>query len=374
VALTLFDPDKGDSVNDQYRNGLLYNRVDQVSMQELRDAGVMLRLIYEAMKVEGIDIDALFRRLGIDENYINADQLRTPHNAQVFFWQTLEDMTGDPDIGLHLGQKLPVYKGQVLEYLFLSSPNFGEGLRRALNYQRLLSDAAQSDFVHQEEECYLVLNTAADEVSKLGHFSEAFVQGMMTFFRSVTGGRFKPSRIDFEHDRDRGQEEVERVLDCPVKFGQQENRLYFSTSVLDYPSPHAEPGLLALHEQFASEQVARLEKKDIVGQVERIVAELLDSGEVTLDAVAERLAIKPRTLRTRLAEAETSFNQVLSEFRYRLARQLLATTTESIDEIVYLTGFSEPSTFYRAFKRWSGMTPIEYRRGNMTDGVLLEMG
>lgn len=333
----------------------------------------MLRLIYEAMKAEGIDIESLFKRLGIDENYINSDQLRTPHHAQVFFWQTLEEMTADPDIGLHLGKKLPVYKGQVLEYLFLSSPNFGEGLRRSLNYQRLLSDAAQSDFVQNGEECYLVLNSAADEVRQLGHFAEAFVQGIMAFFRSVTGGQFAPSRIDFEHRRDSGLEEVERVLQCPVSFGQPENRLYFPAHVLDCPSPHAEPGLLALHEQFASEQVARLEKKDIVGQVERVVAELLDSGEVTLDTVAARLEIKPRTLRTRLAEAETSFNQVLSDFRYRLARQLLATTTESIDEIVYLTGFSEPSTFYRAFKRWSGMTPVEYRRGAMTDGVLLEM-
>ena len=152
------------------------------------------------------------------------------------------------------------------------------------------------------------------------------------------------------------------MLGCDVIFGAKENRLYFPATLLSHASPHAEPELLDLHERFASEQVARLEKKDIVGQVERIVAELLDSGEVTLDAVAERLGIKPRTLRTRLTEAETSFNQVLADFRYRLARQLLATTDESIDEIVYLTGFSEPSTFYRAFKRWSSMTPIEYRK------------
>lgn len=342
-------------------------------MQELRDAGVMLRLIYDAVKKIDIDTEEFLRRLGIDEDYINSDQLRTPHQAQVFFWQTLEDMSGDPHIGLHIGQKLPVYKGQVLEYLFLSSPNFGEGLRRALNYQRLLSDAAQSDFVECEDECYLKLRTAADEVRQLGHFSEAFVQGMMTFFRYVTEGRFHPSRIDFEHEgNEEHHREAEKVLGCPVYFEQSGNRLYFSREVMDYPSPHAEPGLLALHEQFASEQIARLERKDIVGQVERIVAELLDSGEVTLDAVAARLEMKPRTLRTRLAEAETSFNQVLSDFRYRLARQLLATTDESIDEIVYLTGFSEPSTFYRAFKRWSGMTPIEYRRGAYTDGVLLE--
>ena len=189
-----------------------------------------------------------------------------------------------------------------------------------------------------------------------------FRAGTDYLFRSITDGNFYPSRIEFEHERAEGQDHVREVLGCDVTFGAPENRLYFPAKLLSHASPHAEPELLDLHERFASEQVARLEKKDIVGQVERIVAELLDSGEVTLDAVAERLGIKPRTLRTRLTEAETSFNQVLADFRYRLARQLLATTDESIDEIVYLTGFSEPSTFYRAFKRWSGMTPIEYRK------------
>jgi len=333
-------------------------------MQEMRDAGVMFRLIYQAMKARQIDTQEVFRRLGVDEDYLYSAQLRTPHSAQVFFWQLLEDMTGDPDIGLHLGQALPTYKGQVLEYLFLSSPTFGEGLRRALNYQRLLSDAANSDFVLEDDQCYLLLNAATDEIKRLRHFNECFVQGLITFFRFVTDDRFRPSRVEFEHDRQSGRDKVEAILNCPVRFGADQNRLYFSADLLAHSSPHAEPELLALHEQFASAQVARLEKQDIVGQVERIVAELLESGEVTLESVAGRLGLKPRTLRTRLSEAETSFNQVLADFRYRLSRKLLATTGESIDEIVYLTGFSEPSTFYRAFKRWSGMTPIEYRRAN----------
>ena len=341
-------------------------------MQELRDAGVMLRLIYEAMKKSGIDTDAIFSRLGVDENYVYTEQLRTPHSAQLYFWQAVEDVSGDPDIGLHLGQLLPVYKGQVLEYLFLSSPTFGEGLRRAQNYQRLLSDAANTGFCIVDNEACMVLDTASDEVRRLRHFNECFVQGLITFFCSITDNRFRPSRIEFEHEREEGHEHVAEVLGCDVVFGAEENRLYFPLTLLDHPSPHAEPELLDLHERLASEQVARLEKKDIVGQVERIIAELLDSGEVTLDAVAERLGIKPRTLRTRLTEAETSFNQVLADFRYRLARQLLATTDESIDEIVYLTGFSEPSTFYRAFKRWSSMTPIEYRKTAQGRDVMLD--
>jgi AraC-like DNA-binding protein len=309
-----------------------------------------------------MDTDAIFSRLGVDEAYVYTEHLRTPHSAQLYFWQVVEDVSGDEDVGLHLGQLLPAYNGQVLEYLFLSSPTFGEGLRRAQNYQRLLSDAAKTDFFIEGDEACMVLDTASDEVSRLRHFNECFIQGLITFFRTITDGRFYPSRIEFEHDRDRGKDHAQDILGCDVVFGAAENRMYFPASFLDHPSPHAEPELLDLHERLAIAQVARLEKKDIVGQVERIVAELLDSGEVTLDAVAERLGIKSRTLRTRLTEAETSFNQVLADFRYRLSRQLLATTDESIDEIVYLTGFSEPSTFYRAFKRWSAMTPIEYRK------------
>ncbi|HBP69436.1 MAG TPA: AraC family transcriptional regulator, partial [Alcanivorax sp.] len=100
----------------------------------------------------------------------------------------------------------------------------------------------------------------------------------------------------------------------------------------------------------------------LVAQVNRLIAELLESGHANLEEVAERLGIKARQLRTRLADAGTNFNQLVADYRCKLAKRLLAGTDESIDEIVYLTGFSEPSTFYRAFKRWVGMTPIEYRK------------
>ena len=91
------------------------------------------------------------------------------------------------------------------------------------------------------------------------------------------------------------------------------------------------------------------------------IANIHITGQVNLDDVAGRLDMKPRTLRTRLTEAGTNFNQLLADYRCNLAKRLLSGTDESIDEIVYLTGFSEPSTFYRAFKRWTNQTPVEYR-------------
>ncbi len=331
-------------------------------MSELKDAGVQIRLAYQAMINAGIDVAQLFSKLGIDESYLDKANLRTPHEAQPLFWSLLEEQTEDPDIGLHLGQHLPIFKGQVIEYLFLSSPTFGEGLRRSLNYQRLISDAAASNLVIEQDSSFIQMVAASGGAKKIRHFNECFAQGVIGFFKSITDDVFTPEYIEFEHDEPKNAEEVRRVLGCDVKFGGEDNRIYFNSSLLERRSPHAEPELLALHEQFASEQLARIEKEDVVIKVNKIIAELLDSGEVTLELVAERLEIKPRSLRTKLSDIETNFNQILADFRYKLARRLLAKTNETIDEIVYLTGFSEPSTFYRAFKRWSEMTPIEYRK------------
>lgn len=335
-------------------------------MSELKDAGLQIRLAYQAMINAGIDVAELFKKLGIDESYLDIANLRTPHNAQPLFWGLLEEQTKDPDIGLHLGLHLPIFKGQVIEYLFLSSPTFGEGLRRSLNYQRLISDAADSNLVLEHGACFIQVVTASDGAKKIRHFNECFAQAMIGFFKSITDDAFTPEYLEFEHDKPENSEEVKRVFGCDVKFGCEDNRIYFNRGLLERRSPHAEPELLALHERFASEQLARIEKEDVVIKVNKIIAELLDSGEVTLETVAERLDIKPRSLRTKLADVETNFNQILADFRYKLSRRLLAKTNESIDEIVYLTGFSEPSTFYRAFKRWSGLTPIEYRKSKQS--------
>ena len=95
--------------------------------------------------------------------------------------------------------------------------------------------------------------------------------------------------------------------------------------------------------------------------VKRAIAEDLERGQPELAVIARRLGVSARVLRARLAQAGTSFNQVLADYRAHLAKRLLAKTDEPIVDVVYLTGFSEPSTFYRAFKRWTGKTPVEYR-------------
>ncbi|MEN9465450.1 MAG: hypothetical protein RL217_1631, partial [Pseudomonadota bacterium] len=229
-------------------------------------------------------------------------------------------------------------------------------------------DASHASVSSDADEAFILVDTASEKVSGLRHLNECMALSLVRFFRYVTDDAFKPTRIHFTHSAPAQTSEHQRIFGCELRFGQNENRIYFSKTLLDLPSFHAEPELLQLHEKLAIEHVAKLERQDIVSRVYRVFGEVLETGQVSLEDVAAHLGIKARTLRTRLAEAGTNFNQLLANYRCNLAKRLLASTDESIDEIVYLTGFSEPSTFYRAFKRWTDQTPIEYRNQKRQQG------
>jgi AraC-like DNA-binding protein len=327
-------------------------------MSERTDSAIILRFVFQAMRNAGLPAEQVLMGAGVGLNHLEANA-RTPSAAQIAFWQSAEAVSKNPHIGLHLGEHLPLYRGQVLEYLFLSSSTFGEGLKRVLAYQRLISDMLQAQLVVTDDECYLanMLNDGAYR-----HTTECIMVAVLRFFRFVSESQFQPLMIYFTHTEGANAEEYERVYGCPVVLGAEEIRVYFKPEVLNTRIWQAEPELLRFHEQLAHEKLQELARFDLVTEVRRAIGESLESGNTSLETVAKRLSVAPRRLRSQLAEAGSSFNQVLADYRCRLAKRLLAHTSESIEQIVYLTGFSEPSTFYRAFKRWTNLTPIEYRK------------
>lgn len=331
-------------------------------MGQLTDASVILRFGYQAIRRAGLPTDEILTKAGVALNQVEANA-RTPLSAQHAFWVAAQEVSKDADIGLHLGEHLPLYRGQVIEHFFISSATFGEGLTRALAYQRLISDAFHASLVVQDGRCYLTNGEQQWSDSLVNrHFSECAISGVLRFFKFITEGHFSLIFIDFNFTDGADDDEYFRIYGCPVSLGQKETRLYFDPAILDYPLWQAEPDLLQLHEQLAIEKLQELARYDLVGEVRRAIGATLESGETTLETVASQLSITPRRLRTQLSEANTSFQQILSDYRCRLAKKLLANTSESVERIVYLTGFSEPSTFYRAFKRWTNETPVEYRK------------
>ena len=329
-------------------------------MTGLTDSGTLVRLAYKGLATLGVDADEVLRRSGLDPAELYQANLRTKFSGQPRFWKAAVELSGDPCIGLHLGEEMPVYKGQILEYLFLSSQTFGDGLRRVLNYQRLISDALHGQVTETPSPC--LTSYFSEHQHATSHLAEAMVLGLIKGFQAVTDGTFKPEKIVFNHPPNTDIAEYQRIFQCPVEFNAKSFQLFFPASMLSYRSLYAEPELLNLHIQAADQHLAVLQQQDLITEVRSQLGALLESGETTLANVANRLGVTPRHLRHQLDLAGTSFQRLLNDYRHRLARRLLSQTDEGISEIVYLTGFSEPSTFYRAFRRWEGTTPIEYRQ------------
>ena len=120
-------------------------------------------------------------RVLIRLNYTRQTCVR-PFAAQPLFWKAAVEVSGDPCIGLHLAEKMPVYKGQILEYLMLSSPTFGDGLERVLNYQRLISDALHGSLEISPLPC--LTNYFSNHQYATSHLAEAMVLGLIKLFES----------------------------------------------------------------------------------------------------------------------------------------------------------------------------------------------
>ncbi|HSW12869.1 MAG TPA: AraC family transcriptional regulator [Solimonas sp.] len=327
----------------------------------MKDSGQLLQIVHAGMVKAGWDVAAIYQQLGYHAESLPLREMRTEHALQTLFWQVVEQVTGDPEVGLRLCPHLPVFHGEVLEYLIFSSQTLGEGVGRSLKYLRLLSDAMNMRIIEDAQGARAVVQGGALDAPQLRHTEICVLYELIAFAKSVTDKHFGPQRVRLRFSPRVAQEEYEKVFGCPVEFDAPESEIWFDQKLLAYRSPRWDPDLLKLHEELAEKRLSNLKRQDLIEGIRKVFSQRLELDKCDLEDVARELGVPTRRLRFELSRAGTSFSQLLSDFRYALARKLLRSTNEPIENIVYLTGFSEPSTFYRAFKRWSSMTPVQYR-------------
>lgn len=328
----------------------------------LSDRGRFAALCYEAIERAGYDAKTFVTGLGLPAEQFQQSEFSYPHDSAIHFWAALERFTGDPDIGLSIGRNLSSSRGSALSCVFLGAPNFGSALESSFKFDRLLSDAMTFSLHRLGDLSHVQIYVSSTAVDTCRHYSECLVLGLIDFYREVTGNLFVPARIDLACIAPDALRNRPAIYGCPIHFGCAENRIYFDTSLLQLSCGYAEPGLLRLHENYALSALRKIEEQDFLVQVGNVIANLLQRGEVTLDNSSRSLGLNPTELKYRLSNLGTHFIRERENCRRRLVKELLRKTSESISQIAFRAGFSEPSTFYRAFKRWSdGETPADFR-------------
>ena len=182
--------------------------------------------------------------------------------------------------------------------------------------------------------------------------------------RIATNQPFPLTRVEFSHPQPADISEHERIFECPVRFGADTCQLVIARDVWDTPRTGSDPALFSVLDTHARMLLEQLPSPDdIVGRVRKAIGAELRGGDPSLESIAKQLAMSPRTLQRRLRDQGVLFNDVLDAMRFRAAKSYLAKGDVAGTEVAYLLGFAEQSSLNRAFKRWSGQTPTEYRRG-----------
>lgn len=179
--------------------------------------------------------------------------------------------------------------------------------------------------------------------------------------RTLSGQDLSPLEVTFIYPEPESAVEYERVFKCPVLFEQKHNSFTIDMGLVNVPVLMSNPELLAYFERYAQEFIAGLERKDATTQaVTKIILANLDDLSLSIRKVAKEMAMSVRTLQNRLSDEGVVFSDLLRDIRERLAKRYLS-EDYTVEQITYLLGFSEPSSFRKAFKKWLGMTPREYR-------------
>jgi AraC-like DNA-binding protein len=166
--------------------------------------------------------------------------------------------------------------------------------------------------------------------------------------------------VHLQHSMPNGLNQYHDFYKAPVLLSQSNNSLLFDSSLLEQPLPGFDANLAAMHEQMADSQLRRLLDPNVSTQVQdQLIASDLEASR---DDIAKKMAMSGRSLQRKLQQEGSSFQQLFDELRHQRSLLLLQDRHLSLADVAQQLGFSENSTFYRAFKRWQGVTPGDYRQ------------
>lgn len=310
----------------------------------------------------GVRPEQVCRRAGLAASRFESSRARLTTREFFAFWRAVEDETEKArDLGLMLGSQALVHRYSVAMMAAIHASNLAEALNTLARYKRLTCpEHVEVEIARGEANIRFHWILADTEVPRL--LVDSTFAAFVALARSGTGTPVAPRRIELA----RRPADVRMLADhfgCDLRFAAPFDRLVFDESALALPFvTHDEQALTTLVPGLEAALVGRSETRSFCDEVRvAIVRHICSGGRPTVEKVARRLRLSPRTLQRRLEEEKTSYQEQLAEVRQRTARRLLANTDLDTVEVAFLLGFEEPNSFARAFRSWEGMTPIRWR-------------
>jgi AraC-like DNA-binding protein len=287
---------------------------------------------------------------------------RIPVEEYIKLGRMAPELTHLPEIGLILGQRANFECIGIVFHLASSCKTVRESLIHVARYSNLANEACKAGFEEGKEFAEWSMQYMNSKYLCIPLVEFEACQGLK-ILRAVLGEDFKPVRIKFQHVPPDYAEKYHQVFQVPLSFEQEKCAIVFRKAYLDAHNPNPQPyieEILTRHADILENEIRK--NKLFQDEVIKIVMRRLESGSVNLEVIAKELNVSSRNIYRKLKSENTSYKDLLSKVRKQLAQDYLKEASLSINDISFKLGFSESSAFHRAFKRWFGTNPGQYRQ------------
>ncbi|MEE9421901.1 MAG: AraC family transcriptional regulator [Gammaproteobacteria bacterium] len=320
------------------------------------------KLIALTLKDYGIDAEDLFDQAGIDLAAIDNTSARFPANNMQRLWRLVLEKTGDPCFGIAVGEHIQPGAMHGVGFAWLASDTLYDALTRLIRYQRVLSTAAKFRLEEDDGAIRFVANARKLRVDIENATLEMALVLIVRMCRLASASGVNPDQVSLRRSKPECAKKIEEFFQSPIEYEAEENSLCFDKENLLVSLPNANPALARANDQVVIEYLDRFDRSQISMQVRARIIEALPSGNPTQSDIAKSLNLSLRNLQRKLQAENTNYKTLLDDTRKELATNYMRETHRSIGEITYLLGFAETSNFTRAFRRWTGKSPKEYRQ------------
>ncbi|MFN7129406.1 MAG: AraC family transcriptional regulator ligand-binding domain-containing protein [Brevundimonas sp.] len=317
---------------------------------------------WRATDAMGLPASSLLRQARLPTTLHLTGQMIT--TAQYFaLMRALEGLAGKPTLGVHMIEQAETSVHPPSTLAAFYAPDYRGGLERLSRFKRLCTPEILS--IHEDgETCTLTVDWLHSREPEPAVSIDITFATIVELGRRSSGKPVRPIGVEFARAGPIAPA-YEDYFNAPVRFGAERDALMLDRADLDLPFMGHNPELLAMLTPTLGRTLQELDAQSTISdQVVMALKLLLPSGRPELPDVARQLGMSERTLQRRILAEGASFRELLLQARRDLWKQLLADEAIQIDEIAYLLGYQDVTSFYRAFRAWEGVTPAQWRTRN----------
>ncbi|GHE21739.1 AraC family transcriptional regulator [Halomonas urumqiensis] len=317
-------------------------------------------------KPAGIDIEGLLRECGISPMVLRLGRARVTLAQFTCLLRALVARMDDEAVGM---LERPQRRGylEMMGHALISAPTLGEAWQRGVRYQNLFENSLSAELIEDDDSGMYRLTRLPGQTVRNSFIIEQTLMNMHRFHAWLTKSRIPIRRVTLDYPPPSHIDEYRYLFfGAPIYFNQPDISLTFDRALLNLPNKQTVETLATFVQRAPLDLFTPLSgASSLRGTIRAWIEAQMKEGlpSPSLEDAGDTFGIHPQTLRRRLRAEDATYQDIKAQARRDLAMHLLNETSDSVESIAIQVGFSEPSAFIRAFRGWTGLTPLGYRKG-----------